>query len=86
MRFNAPAMGERMAAFLQGIGLSCLDDLIALVRGLKKLVGLPCTLREAGIPATDIPLLVRESFHPLMRNNPRPVTENDLLAMYERLA
>jgi alcohol dehydrogenase len=86
MRFNAPAMGERMAAFLQGIGLSCLDDLIALVRGLKKFAGLPCTLREAGIPATDIPLLVRESFHPLMRNNPRPVTENDLLAMYERLA
>ncbi len=53
---------------------------------LKQFGELSCTLREAGIPASDIPLLVRESFHPLMRNNPRPVTESDLTVLYERLA
>jgi alcohol dehydrogenase len=86
IRFNAPAMGDRMTAFLQRIGLAGVEDLIELVRESKRLGGLPRTLREAGIPAADIPLLVRESFHPLMRNNPRTVTESDLTAMYQRLA
>jgi alcohol dehydrogenase class IV len=79
-------MGDRMTAFLRGIGLTGADELIALVRELKRLGGLPCTLREAGIPAADIPMLARESFHPIMRNNPREMTEADLTAMYERLA
>jgi len=86
IRFNAPEMGERMAAFLRGIGLETTAELVALVRELKQLGGLPCTLREAGIPREAIPQLARESFHPLIRNNPRTVTEDDLCAMYERLA
>ena len=86
IRFNAPAMGERMTVFLRGIGLDNVEDLVKLVGELKRLGGLPCTLREAGIPATDISYLVGESFHPLMRNNPRPVTESDLTAIYRRLA
>jgi alcohol dehydrogenase len=86
IRFNAPVMGERMTVFLRGIGLADAEDLIALVRELKQLGGLPCTLREAGIPPEDIPQLARESFHPLMRNNPRSMTEDDLIAMYQRLA
>ena len=56
------------------------------MRGLKRLGGLPCTLGEAGIPPEDVPQLARESFHPLMRNNPRTLTEDDLIAMYQRLA
>jgi len=85
IRFNAPVMGERMTAFLRGAGLGNADELIALVRELKKLGGLPCTLRDAGIKTADIPNLAKESFHPLMRNNPRTMTEADLVAMYERL-
>jgi alcohol dehydrogenase len=86
IRFNAPEMGDRMTAFLRGIGLADAEELIALVREWKELGGLPCTLREAGIPPEDIPQLARESFHPLMRNNPRAMTEDDLIAMYQRLA
>jgi alcohol dehydrogenase len=86
IRFNAPVMGDRMTAFLHGIGLADAEGLIALVRELKQLGGLPCTLREAGISREDIPQLARESFHPLMRNNPRAMTEDDLIAMYQRLA
>jgi alcohol dehydrogenase len=86
IRLNAPVMGDRMTAFLRGIGLAGADELIALVRELKRLGGLPCTLREAGIPAADIPAIARESFHPIMRNNPRAMTEADVVAMYERLA
>ncbi|MCX6911305.1 MAG: iron-containing alcohol dehydrogenase [Verrucomicrobia bacterium] len=86
IRFNAPVMGERMTTFLRGAGLGSVDELIALARELKQLGGLPCTLRDAGIPAAEIPNLAKESFHPLMRNNPRTMTEADLVAMYERLA
>jgi alcohol dehydrogenase len=86
VRLNAPAMGRRMTDFLRGIGLADAEELIALVRGLKRLGGLPCTLREAGIPPEDVAQLARESFHPLMRNNPRTLTEDDLIAMYQRLA
>jgi alcohol dehydrogenase len=86
IRFNAPVLGDRMTAFVRGIGLETIEDLTALVRQWKLLSGLPCTLREAGIPEQDIPQLARESFHPLMRNNPRTVTEDDLIAMYQRLA
>lgn len=86
IRLNAPVLGDRMTAFLHGIGLASVEDLIARVRELKRLGGLPCTLGEAGIPSEDIPLLARESFHPLMCNNPRTLTEDDLVAMYQRLA
>ena len=86
VRFNAPVLGERMTAFLHGIGLADGEELIARIREFKQLGGLPCTLRQAGIPAEDIPQLARESFHPLMRNNPRTMTEDDLVAMYRRLA
>ena len=86
IRFNAPVMGERMMSFLRGIGLASAEELTALIRELKQLGGLPCTLRDAGIPTADIPSLARESFHPLMRNNPRTMTEADLVTMFERLA
>lgn len=86
VRFNAPFMGERLGAFLRGAGLGGVEELTALIRDLKQAGGLPCTLSEAGIPEADIPLLAKESFHPLLRNNPRPVSENDLVALYGRLA
>ena len=86
IRFNAPVMGGRMTDFLRGIGLADAEELIVLVRELKQLGGLPCTLREAGISPEDISQLARESFHPLMNNNPRTMTEGDLIAMYQRLA
>jgi alcohol dehydrogenase len=86
IRLNAPVMGDRMTAFLHGIGLADADTLIAVVRELKQVGGLPCTLRDAGIPWKDIPRLACESFHPLMHNNPRTLTETDLVAMYQRLA
>lgn len=86
IRINAPAMGGRMEAFLRGAGLASTDDLIAVIRNVKTFAGLPCTLRDAGIDPADIPRLARESMHPILNNNPHPMTEPDLAAMYARLA
>jgi alcohol dehydrogenase class IV len=59
---------------------------VARVREFKRLGGLPSTLADAGIDPSDVDELVRESFHPLMRNNPVEVTEADLRRLYETLA
>jgi len=86
IRINAPAMGGRMDLFLRGAGLESIEALIEVIRDAKEFAGLPRTLRDAGIAPSDIPRLARESLHPILNNNPRPMTETDLAAMYARLA
>jgi alcohol dehydrogenase len=83
---NAPAMGGRMEELAAYCGFSSVDSLVARVREFKRLGGLPSTLADAGIDPSDVDELVRESFHPLMRNNPVEVTEADLRRLYETLA
>jgi alcohol dehydrogenase len=86
IRLNAPAMDGRMEAFVRAAGLDGIEALIAMIRDVKRLGGMPRTLREAGIGPADIPRLARESMHPILNNNPRPMTAVDLEAMYARLA
>ena len=57
----------------------------AAVRQLKRRGGLPCTLTEAGSPGRMWDQLVAESFHPLGAEQPRPMTPEDLRAVYEEL-
>jgi len=52
---------------------------------VKKLGGLPLNLKEAGIDESRIAILVEESFHPLIKNNPKEVEKKDLFAIYEKL-
>lgn len=85
MRHNEPHMGRRMSALVQSSGCRTLEEMTATVGELKRLGGLPCTLAEAGIPREAVESLVEESFHPLMNNNPAPVTENDLRRMFGAL-
>jgi alcohol dehydrogenase len=84
IRLNAPAMKGRMEEFASYCGFT-LDEMIAAIRRLKQDGGLPCTLKEAGIPIEGVPELIRESFHPVMKNNPVAVTEEHLRQMYEEL-
>jgi len=86
VRFNAPAMGGRMEHFATACGFPDVTAMADAIQSLQRQGGLPCTLAEAGIPPEDVKVLVAESFHPLMRNNPREVTPDDLLRMYQGLA
>jgi alcohol dehydrogenase len=86
VRFNAPAMNGRMEQFAEACGFCSVDAMADAIRGLKHQGGLPCTLAEAGIPSGAVTELVAESFHPLMKNNPREVTTADLERMYEELS
>ena len=86
LKLNAPATDGRMDRFAAYCGFSDMDDMAQAIRKLKVDGGLPCTLAEAGIPEDAVDDLVRESFHPLMNNNPVGVTEADLQRMYFELA
>jgi alcohol dehydrogenase len=85
IRLNAPFMGGRMEVFADYCGFKSIEDLMRAIGGLKKQGGLPCTLREAGIDREQAPALIKESFHPLMNNNPKEVTVEDLNNIYREL-
>ena len=75
-----------MEMFAMTCGFDSIGEMIAQITVLKKRGGLPCTLAEAGIDADMVELLIRESFHPVMNNNPKAVTEDDLRTIYAELA
>jgi alcohol dehydrogenase len=85
IRLNAPAMEGRLEELAAYCGLDGVEAMVSRVRAFKRLGGLPCTLAEAGIRPADVDGLIRESFHPLIRNNPVAVTEADLRRLYAEL-
>ncbi len=86
IRLNTPHMDGRMDCMAEACGFRNIEAMAKRIRELKVLGGLPCTLAEAGIPREAVPELVQESFHPLMDNNPKKVTEEDLKALYASLS
>jgi len=81
MRFNAgscAARFRRLAAAFEA------DDAVAAVTRLAGDVGTDRSLREFGVTAADLPDLAAAAMavQRLLRNNPRPVTEADALALY----
>lgn len=82
IRLNAPYMNDRMEHFAAYCGFNGIETMTEQITFLKKLGGMPCTLEDAGIDHSDIELLVKESFHPLMNNNPKTVTADDLKQIY----
>ncbi|OGV33059.1 MAG: hypothetical protein A2020_07870 [Lentisphaerae bacterium GWF2_45_14] len=85
IRLNAPFMSGRMEVFADYCGFENIEGMIQTIRNLKKKGGLPSTIQEAGIPREQIDILIEESFHPLMNNNPKEVTKEDLENIYREL-
>ena len=86
IRLNAPYMDGRMEEFAAACGFATIDAMIAQITVLKKRGGLPCTLKEAGIAPELVETLIKESFHPVIKNNPKEVTVEDLQSIYKELA
>jgi alcohol dehydrogenase len=59
-------------------------SLVAKLRELTAVCGLPTRLRDVEIPEADLPMLAKDSMQHqrLLVNNPRDVTEQDALAIY----
>ena len=96
LAFCLPAAAERLREIALALGeeVAGLDSTmagergIATIRRLLAAAGLPSTLREAGVdPATmDLPALAEEAM--TSRNiatNPRPITADDLIALYREV-
>ena len=81
-RFNYPAVREKFDRFLHYWGFRDVDGLADRIDGLKRVLGLPVRLSELGIGPADLQLIIQESFHPNIKLNPRPVSEEDLRNIY----
>ncbi len=85
IRFNAQVLGERGVKLARAAGYDDLAALADAVSELKRVMGLPSRLRDVGVKADELEWLVKASFHPLMENNPRPVSAEDLGLLYRRI-
>ena len=85
IQLNSPHMNGRMEEFAHACGFSEIEDMIDEITKLKRQGGLPCTLNEAGILPEMVETLIKESFHPAIKNNPKEVTEDDLHTIYRKL-
>ena len=81
VRLNAD---ERLEKLARGAGLKDTAELAGRIRALKELGGLRRRLADLG--EVDVPSLAAACLrHPLMNNNPRRFTEEELVAMFEAL-
>jgi alcohol dehydrogenase len=88
--FNAPVVSELYADLVEEAGLAngtrdvAGQILAARIRALVKLAYLPTTLTSCGISGGILSVLAEEASRQwTARFNPRPVTERDILAIYE---
>lgn len=88
MVFSLPAAAERYAAIAaelnpQGASGARAEDAVEAVRRLVDAVGLPTRLRDVGVGEDLIPEMTAHAYIDLnWTTNPRPVTPEDLAAMY----
>ena len=92
LKFNAGAaqrlyaeLADIVAPEVRGDVRSRVDAFIAYFESLPEALGLPTTLSGVGIAAADLPKLASDAMLQtrLLVNNPREVTHDDALAIYE---
>jgi len=81
-RFNAAAVPDEVARI--GSALGAPEDAAGAIDALREGIGLPATLREAGVAEDELPAIARlsQSNHNVARN-PRPVSEADAMAILQ---
>lgn len=91
MKFNLPAAPKRYADVAVALGCAHeADDTTTALQGIKKIkslieaCGVPAKLREVGIPEEAIPQMAEDAMKitRLLKNNPRPITLKDAIAIY----
>jgi len=93
MNYNLPACNGKFLSIATCMGenvenLSRSDGTFRAVVAVKKLiedVNLPSSLKEAGVPKEDLPILAEELVNVYPRqNNPRIITKEEAIKLYER--
>lgn len=90
VRFNAPAAGALYGDLAHDVGLvngdqsAAAEVLAQRIVNFMRAAGLPETLSDCGVSRGIFPVLAEEAAQQWTANfNPRPVTEADLLLLYE---
>jgi hypothetical protein len=84
LRFNAPAISEKIARLEAALGLTPGEDLADWIERLTRRLGLPTRLTELGLDPALIPDLAEEaSREHLSATNPRPATTADYRRILE---
>jgi alcohol dehydrogenase len=90
VRFNAKVVGELYhelvaeAGLKNGQAIEPADIIIERIRHLMKISQLPTSLSALGVTRTILPLLAEEAAQQwTARFNPRPVTEEDILSIFQ---
>lgn len=69
-------------------GMSVEEGSIEAVEAVKKLasdLGIPKQLRDLGIPKSALPMLAADAINDVCTGgNPREITKEDILALYEK--
>ena len=87
LTYNAPAIGERMAALSRYLDLpkAGTEGVIEWVLNLRKEIGIPHTLKEIGVDEDMIAEAApMAEYDPSTGGNPRPVTAADYTVLYRK--
>lgn len=94
MRFNAPAALPKYVDIAKAVGVykegmtpeEAADAACTEIENLSKLVGIPAHLTELGITEKDIDALADQAITDVCTpGNPRPVTREDIVALYKQI-
>lgn len=94
MRFNLPAAPERYAEIAiaagierNGSAMTTAQHGIEWIAELSRKCGVPQRLSDLQIPRIAIPVMAQSAMQVqrLLKNNLRPITENDAMEIYERV-
>lgn len=94
MRFNMPVSVKKYVEIAKAVGVyqaGMTDEQAAEaacneIENLSKLVGIPQHLTELGIKEEDIPALAEQAITDVCTpGNPRPVSKEDILALYRQI-
>lgn len=91
MRFNLPAVRERLVDIAAALGVDtrglppdeAANAAIAAIERLNADIGIPARLRDAGVKAEMIPVMVPKAMEDgCHQSNPRPTTAEDMEGLY----
>lgn len=89
LAFNAPAMPEKTAAVIAALGLGAASRQADVFEAAHHCcAGLGCEMRLSAldVPRDDLPVMATEAhaIRRLLDNNPRDISREDILAIYEK--